>query len=162
MITDVIPLNNTIAEPMFGIRSLLAFVTWIAVLAAVFVAARSLPERLNHLPVALAWDVFTIACMYAALSAVLSDRNRGFYAGFAVFGLTPIFLTALAAIGMFQHPSTGQAILDLTGLGVNPDVAGDDAFTNYIMTIVPIVDLIVATILAIFGGLVGRRAHTAG
>ena len=137
---------------MFGIRSLLAFVAWIAILASVFAAARSLPGRLSHLPVILARDVFAIVCIYAALSAVLSARNRGFYTGFAMFGLVPMLFDALSSITMIQHPSTGQAILDLVGIGLNPDIAGDDAYTNYILAVVPVADLTIATFLAVAGG----------
>ena len=157
VIATVIQLPNAIGALIFGIRTLFAFVAWVAILCSCFVAAKQLPERLSFLPASVAWNLFTLFVLFATLSAVLTTRNRGFWAGVSVFGAAPVIAGILPMNSMIQYPSVGRIALELLGLGLNPDVSGDDTFTMYMIATVPIADLSIATLTALFGGFSGER-----
>ena len=142
---------------IFGIRTLLLLVAWTAILCSCFMAAQQLPERLRFLPGSIAWNLFTLFIMFATLSAILTSRNRGFWAGVAVFGIVQIIAGVLPMNSMIQYPSTGRVALEVLGLGLDPDVSGDDAFTVYMVSSVPIADLAMATLTVMLGGAFGYR-----
>ena len=142
---------------MFGIKALLILVGWIAVLCVAYTTALKLPEKSAHIPASLAWNMFALFLMFAIVSAVLRKKNRGFWTGVAVFGAFPFLGVVLNMNSMLQHPSTGRTALDILGLGMDPDIAGDDAFFNYLFVIVPIADLSIATLSALAGGLIGHK-----
>ena len=136
---------------------MLAIVAWVALLCTVFVAPTKLPGRLCFLPASIAWNIFTAFILFAILSAILTPKNRGFWTGVAVFGAAPILAGILPMNSMIQNPSTGRVVLESLGIGLNPDVSGDDAFVTYMTATVPVANLAVATATVLLGGFTGER-----
>ena len=135
----------------------MTLVTWFGLLGAAYTMASKMPAKTAYLPASLVWNVFVLFLMFAVLSAVLRRKDRGFWTGVSIFGLVPILGAALNAGMMFYNPTTGQAVLELLGLGVSPDIAGDDAHMKYMLSVVPIADLVIASLTSLIGGMLGGK-----
>ena len=140
---------------MFSIKGLFLFIAWCAILFATYVTSKELPERLAMMPAVLARDIFALFVMFAILSALLSRKNRGFWTGVAVFGIVPFLRDAIRGPAFFQHETAGQCVLGLLGFGVDPNVAGDDQYAFYVNAMVPVADLLIASLCSLVGGYIG-------
>ena len=126
---------------------------WIAILICAYMSDVTVERRRDLQIASMVGMVHGLFCMFSILASMLTDRNRGFWVGCAVFGSLPMLL-ASATVPLNAYPSPGRIFMEF----IDQSVAADNkAFNTYVMHHVRILDIAIASVITLSGGLLGWR-----
>ena len=136
------------------IRFVAGMTAWLAVLFALLGLTYSADVWLFVSMRIVAWSLFTVFCAYSLTRCLVSEPKSAFWIGVAVFSITALVATMLA--DAFFEDSPGCVVSDLVFFSV-PDIDNAEPIDKVrLIHARGVFDLILATGMAVCGGLAGR------
>ena len=140
------------------IRFLIGLIAWLGLLFALLGLTHSTDVRLFVSLRVVAWSMFIVFCAYSLTRCLVCDIKSAFWLGVTVFSFTALVATMLAF--PFVDDALGWVISDFVFFNV-PDIENAEPIDLLRRAHARgVFDLIVATAMAVGGGLVGQYHST--
>ena len=135
-------------------RFLFVLVTWSAVLIALYGFIFSTESSLLVVPRVVGWALFIIFCAFSLTNCIVRPKPSAFWIGVTVFSVTALFCVMLSDV--LYQPTLGAIVSDIVVFRV---FDRDNADAIEILRqdhARSVTDLLLATVMAVVGGLVGQ------